>query len=68
MYTLDKNGRPKLNGRYVKLEEIPTSKKFNTPAGPCVVVANNMEERVALANASRPEDLVGYDEALAQVR
>jgi hypothetical protein len=64
MYTIDKVGRPRLNGKYVKLDSVPTSKKFATPAGPCVVVAKTLEERIALANADKPEDIEGYTEAL----
>lgn len=64
MYTLDKIGRPRLNGKYVALDSIPTSKKFDTAMGPCVVVAKNVEERVALANADKPEDIEGFVEAL----
>lgn len=64
MYTLDRNNRPRLNGKFVNSQNLPQSKKFATPVGPCVVVAKNMEERVALANAERPEDLEGFDEAL----
>lgn len=64
MYTLDKIGRPRLNGKYVALDSLPTSKKFDTAAGPCVVVAKNVEERVMLANADKPEDIEGFVEAL----
>lgn len=64
MYKLNKNGRPTLNGRFVKEEILPTSKKFSTPAGPCVVVGKNLDERVALANAEKPEDIEGFEEAL----
>jgi hypothetical protein len=68
MYTLDKIGRPRLNGKYVALDSLPTSKKFATPAGPCVVVAKNLEERVMLANADNPEDVEGFAEALQEVQ
>lgn len=64
MFTLDKAGRPRLNGKFVPANTLPTSKKFTTPAGPCVVVAKNLEERVALANAEKPEDIEGFTEAL----
>jgi hypothetical protein len=64
MYTLDKRGRPRFNGKYVALDSLPTSKKFPTPAGPCVVVAKDLEERVMLANADKPEDIEGFVEAL----
>lgn len=64
MYTLDKRGRPRLDGKYVKLDSIPISKKFDTPAGPCVVVARDLDERIALANSDGPEDVEGFDEAL----
>lgn len=64
LYTLDKIGRPRLNGKMVPLASLPTSKKFTTPAGPCVVVGKNMEERVMLANAAGPEDIEGFEEAL----
>lgn len=68
MYTLDKIGRPRLNGKYVPATSLPKSKKFDTPAGPCVVVAKNLEEKVALANANGPEDLEGFEEALKLVQ
>lgn len=64
MYTLDKIGRPRLNGKMVALTSLPTSRKFTTSAGPCVVVAKNMEERVMLANADGPGDIEGFEEAL----
>lgn len=64
MYKLDKAGRPRLNGKFVPVESLPTSKKFSTLAGPCVVVAKSLEERVALANATKPEEIEGYTEAL----
>jgi hypothetical protein len=68
MYTIARNGRVMLDGKSVDLETLPKSRKFDTPAGPCVVVARTKQERVALANASGPEDLDGYTEALAEVR
>lgn len=68
MYTLDRSGRPRLNGKLVKLDTIPKKRTFETPAGPCVVVARNMEERIELANATKPEDLEGFKEALASIR
>jgi hypothetical protein len=64
MYKLDSVGRPRLNGKCVPVNSLPTSKKFVTPAGPCVVVAKNLDERVALANAETPEDIEGYEEAV----
>lgn len=68
MYTFNKiSGRVRLDGKLISRDEaeaLPRSKKFSTPAGPCVVVAKSMEERVALANATRPEDVEGYSEAL----
>lgn len=63
MYTI-KRKRPQLNGEYVSVDTLPTSKKFSTTAGTCVVVAKTLEERVALANAQKPEDLEGFSEAL----
>lgn len=72
MYTFNKmSGRVRLDGKLISRDEadaLPESKRFATPAGPCVVVARNMEERVALANASRPEDVPGYEEALRVAR
>lgn len=64
MYKLDSAGRPRLNGKFVPVESLPTSKKFTSPGGPCVIVAKSLEERVALANATKPEEIEGYSEAL----
>lgn len=64
MYKLNKAGRPTLNGKFVPIDTLPTSKRFSTVAGPCVVVARSLDERVELANADKPEDLTGYSEAL----
>lgn len=72
MYTFNKmSGRVRLDGKLISRDEadaLPKSKKFSTPAGPCVVVAKNMEERVALVNATCPEDIEGYEEALQEVQ
>jgi hypothetical protein len=68
MYKIDSAGRPRLNGKFVPVETLPTSKRFDTDAGPCVVVARSLEERAALANADKPEDLEGFKEALAVVQ
>lgn len=65
MYTLDKGGRLRLDGKIVKLDTLPKSKRFTTPAGPCVVVARTLKERKELALAQAPEDLEGYSEALS---
>lgn len=64
MYTLDDNGRIRQDGKIVKLGDLPQSKKFSTPAGTCVVVARNLQERKALALAEKPEDIEGFIEAL----
>ncbi len=63
MYELDKNNRLRLDGKIVKLEDLPASKKFHTDAGPCVVVARTLQERKALALADKPEDIQGFEEA-----
>lgn len=68
MYTLDKNNRIRLDGKVVKLDSLPTSKKFTTDAGPCVVVARSLQERKALALADKPEDIEGFNEALKLAR
>lgn len=64
MYELDKNNRLRLDGKIVKLDTLPTSKKFHTDAGPCVVVARSLQERKALALADKPEQIEGFTEAL----
>lgn len=64
MYTLDKGGRLRLDGKIVKLDTLPKSKRFTTAAGPCVVVARSLKERKELALAEAPENLEGYSEAL----
>lgn len=73
MYTFNKKSkRVRLDGKLISVEEadnsLPTSKKFETPYGPCVVVARDLEERVNLANAEKPEDIEGYKEALTLAR
>lgn len=65
MYTLDDNGRIRLDGKIVKLSDLPASKKFDTDAGTCVVVAKTLQERKALALANKPEEIEGFNEALA---
>lgn len=68
MYTIDKAGRIRHNGKLFAKSKLPTSRKFDTPAGPCVIVAKTLEEQIDLANAETPEDIEGYTEALALVR
>lgn len=72
MYTLNnKSGRVRLDGKLISREEaekLPNAKKFTTPLGPCVVTAKDLAEKVALANAEKPEDLEGYEEALKAAR
>lgn len=68
MYELDKNNRLRLDGKVVKLDTLPTSKKFQTDAGACVVVARSLQERKALALADKPEDIEGFNEALKLAR
>lgn len=68
MYTLDKNNRIRLDGKIVKLEDLPTSKRFSTDAGTCVVVARTLQDRKALALANKPEDVEGFNEALKVAR
>lgn len=69
MYSLDKAGRLRFKGKMAAKADLPTSKKFEVSPGlSCVIVARDLDEQIALANAETPEDFEGFTEALALVR